>query len=150
MVKMCGNVAHVSRESLRSLMAAQDTLLFQKKRKAWRFYGGERPKSTKTDATFILERNLTCVFLFAASSHVMNELLETERAYVEELLCVLEVGTAIPSESPPSFMVFLFLFFTNVLCQTTGLRSRDGQPRHGPSHPQHPPQQKGHPVWQHV
>ena len=25
------------------------------------------------------------------SSHVMNELLETERAYVEELLCVLEV-----------------------------------------------------------
>lgn len=26
------------------------------------------------------------------SSHVMNELLETERAYVEELLCVLEVS----------------------------------------------------------
>lgn len=25
-------------------------------------------------------------------SHVMNELLETERAYVEELLCVLEVS----------------------------------------------------------
>lgn len=24
--------------------------------------------------------------------HVMNELLETERAYVEELLCVLQVG----------------------------------------------------------
>lgn len=25
--------------------------------------------------------------------HVMNELLETERAYVEELLCVLEVSS---------------------------------------------------------
>lgn len=29
---------------------------------------------------------------FLCSSHVMNELLETERAYVEELLCVLEVS----------------------------------------------------------
>lgn len=28
---------------------------------------------------------------FLCFSHVMNELLETERAYVEELLCVLEV-----------------------------------------------------------
>uniref|UniRef100_A0A3P9JDN0 Guanine nucleotide exchange factor DBS n=1 Tax=Oryzias latipes TaxID=8090 RepID=A0A3P9JDN0_ORYLA len=59
----------------------------------------DRPKSTETDATFILERNLTCVFLFAASSHVMNELLETERAYVEELLCVLE-GYAAEMDNP--------------------------------------------------
>lgn len=29
---------------------------------------------------------------FLCFSHVMNELLETERAYVEELLCVLEVS----------------------------------------------------------
>ena len=27
--------------------------------------------------------------------HVMNELLETERAYVEELLCVLQVSAAV-------------------------------------------------------
>lgn len=33
---------------------------------------------------------LCCVC--AHFSHVMNELLETERAYVEELLCVLEVS----------------------------------------------------------
>lgn len=33
---------------------------------------------------------INCVF--KCSSHVMNELLETERAYVEELLCVLEVS----------------------------------------------------------
>lgn len=31
-------------------------------------------------------------FIFGPFSHVMNELLETERAYVEELLCVLEVS----------------------------------------------------------
>lgn len=30
----------------------------------------------------------------------MNELLETERAYVEELLCVLQVGTN-PNASVP-------------------------------------------------
>lgn len=34
--------------------------------------------------------SINCVF--RCSSHVMNELLETERAYVEELLCVLEVS----------------------------------------------------------
>lgn len=38
-----------------------------------------------------------CV-LYHHSSHVMNELLETERAYVEELLCVLEVGDHCHSE----------------------------------------------------
>lgn len=32
--------------------------------------------------------------------HVMNELLETERAYVEELLCVLQVGEVDSSLSP--------------------------------------------------
>lgn len=40
------------------------------------------------------------------SSHVMNELLETERAYVEELLCVLEV-------SVPRVSSCLYGTFTN-------------------------------------
>lgn len=33
------------------------------------------------------------IYSLCACRHVMNELLETERAYVEELLCVLQVGT---------------------------------------------------------
>lgn len=41
---------------------------------------------------------------FLCSSHVMNELLETERAYVEELLCVLEVSAryVAPQKCGPS------------------------------------------------
>lgn len=33
-----------------------------------------------------------CLYSLSVCRHVMNELLETERAYVEELLCVLQVG----------------------------------------------------------
>lgn len=33
-----------------------------------------------------------CLYALSVCRHVMNELLETERAYVEELLCVLQVG----------------------------------------------------------
>uniref|UniRef100_A0A665U0P0 Guanine nucleotide exchange factor DBS-like n=2 Tax=Echeneis naucrates TaxID=173247 RepID=A0A665U0P0_ECHNA len=40
-----------------------------------------------------------CVLVCVCSSHVMNELLETERAYVEELLCVLE-GYAAEMDNP--------------------------------------------------
>uniref|UniRef100_A0A667WS16 MCF.2 cell line derived transforming sequence like n=1 Tax=Myripristis murdjan TaxID=586833 RepID=A0A667WS16_9TELE len=40
-----------------------------------------------------------CVCVCARCSHVMNELLETERAYVEELLCVLE-GYAAEMDNP--------------------------------------------------
>lgn len=36
---------------------------------------------------------LFCLFSLPVRRHVMNELLETERAYVEELLCVLQVCT---------------------------------------------------------
>lgn len=44
------------------------------------------------------------------SSHVMNELLETERAYVEELLCVLEV-------SVPRVSSCLYGTFTNEIIE---------------------------------
>lgn len=42
--------------------------------------------------------------------HVMNELLETERAYVEELLCVLQV-----SESVNSFINEIHLHIKELL-----------------------------------
>lgn len=35
--------------------------------------------------------SFTSLSVFSACRHVMNELLETERVYVEELLCVLQV-----------------------------------------------------------
>lgn len=35
--------------------------------------------------------SIFCLCLLSGCRHVMNELLETERAYVEELLCVLQV-----------------------------------------------------------
>lgn len=35
--------------------------------------------------------SLFCLYSLPVCRHVMNELLETERAYVEELLCVLQV-----------------------------------------------------------
>lgn len=37
------------------------------------------------------------VFSVFVHRHVMNELLETERAYVEELLCVLQVSEFVSS-----------------------------------------------------
>lgn len=98
------DVMFISRGSLRFLMVAQDTLLFQKKRKAWQSFGGE--SKIHINGQDIKLKSHLCVSS-AAPSHVMNELLETERAYVEELLCVLEVSAAIPSEAPTLFVVFI-------------------------------------------
>lgn len=85
---------------LLSTMVAPDMLLSQKKRKTWQYFGGE---SVRRETSVIAvcrdtsqptkPKNLTDdQYIYIPSSHVMNELLETERAYVEELLCVLEVS----------------------------------------------------------
>lgn len=86
----------------------------------------------------------------------MNELLETERAYVEELLCVLEVrghcvihSTFLHKDYSRFFPPCDYKWFFK-LYLIEGLRGRDGQPRHGSSHPQQPTKQEGHSVWQYV
>lgn len=83
-----------------STMAVPDMLLSQKKRKTWQYFGGESVrretsviavcKDTSQPAKPKNPIDDQCVYI--PSSHVMNELLETERAYVEELLCVLELS----------------------------------------------------------
>lgn len=45
-----------------------------------------------SDSVYLLSPHVWSLPL-SVCRHVMNELLETERAYVEELLCVLQVGT---------------------------------------------------------
>lgn len=54
--------------------------------------------------------------------HVMNELLDTERAYVEELLCVLEVrlgmGQAVASLSYYNSFVFKLFLWLGLLTKT--------------------------------
>uniref|UniRef100_A0A672ZDA8 Mcf.2 cell line derived transforming sequence-like a n=1 Tax=Sphaeramia orbicularis TaxID=375764 RepID=A0A672ZDA8_9TELE len=57
------------------------------------------PQSSPSKCTFKTTRlhlNIVCSVLYR---HVMNELLETERAYVDELLCVLE-GYAAEMDNP--------------------------------------------------
>uniref|UniRef100_A0A6I8P5N0 MCF.2 cell line derived transforming sequence like n=1 Tax=Ornithorhynchus anatinus TaxID=9258 RepID=A0A6I8P5N0_ORNAN len=57
--------------------------------------GSER-SSSPDGSVFVAIHNFVCFLLYR---HVMNELLETERAYVDELLCVLE-GYAAEMENP--------------------------------------------------
>lgn len=55
--------------------------------------------------------------MFVCSSHVMNELLDTERAYVEELLCVLEVSIVLhPGFRPRSVTRGSFVFDVPSMC----------------------------------
>lgn len=81
-----------------STMAAPDMLLSQKKRKIWQYFGGESVKTSviavckDTSQPTKPKNPIDDQYVYIPSSHVMNELLETERAYVEELLCVLEVS----------------------------------------------------------
>lgn len=92
-----------SRRSLPYITVAPDTLLSQKKKKTWQCFGGKGPKVILSDivifcvfSVLVLQYNSMQAsansLALLRSSHVMNELLETERAYVEELLCVLEVS----------------------------------------------------------
>lgn len=61
----------------------------QRRRRTWRCSGGERPAATLFH--LISQQTALLMLVCRVCSHVMNELLETERAYVEELLCVLQV-----------------------------------------------------------
>lgn len=83
-----------------STMVASDMLLSQKKRKTWQYFGGESVRH-ETSVIAVCKDTIQPTkpknpiddqYVYIPSSHVMNELLETERAYVEELLCVLEVS----------------------------------------------------------
>lgn len=74
-----------------------------------------------SDPLFDLSFCLLCV-----CRHVMNELLETERAYVEELLCVLQVFIHSSKCSffcllqSLAFHVFLFCFMFTGICLWDG------------------------------
>lgn len=84
----------------------------------------------------------------------MNELLETERAYVEELLCVLQVCISLspgPSEtSSSSSHTCVSVLTVFVLLGVSGLCLRDGQPSHGQSHAHSSAKQERCAVWQHA
>lgn len=43
----------------------------------------------------VIDCSSLCVCSVFVHRHVMNELLETERAYVEELMCVLQVSESV-------------------------------------------------------
>lgn len=45
----------------------------------------------------VIDCSSLCVCSVFVQRHVMNELLETERAYVEELMCVLQVSESVSS-----------------------------------------------------
>lgn len=90
-----------------STMVAPDMLLSQKKRKTWQYSGGESVRRETSVITVCKDTSqlakpknpIDDQYAYMPSSHVMNELLETERAYVEELLCVLEVSGHCDSHS---------------------------------------------------
>lgn len=107
---------------------------------------------------------LPLIVVVLCSSHVMNELLETERAYVEELLCVLEVSARFLCVSIHGHRWFRTnpitgringrsagkVNYMDVMYVILGLCSRDGQPCHGSPHPQQPAKQEGYSFWEHV
>lgn len=80
----------------------------------------------------------------------MNELLETERAYVEELLCVLQVFVC----STEKFIICFFSWAcVSCLCSlvcVSGICVWDGQSSHVSPHPCSSAEQKGDSVWQHA
>lgn len=89
--------------------------------------------------------------LFVHLSHVMRELLDTERIYVEELLSVLLVRGEI-KQIPVVYKADLLILCLHkwFIPVTEGIQSWDGEPSSvGPS-ASHPPQQARHPLWKHA
>lgn len=66
--------------------------------------------------------------LFVLSSHVMNELLETERAYVEELLCVLEVSFLAVQSVPQSPHIYWWYVWTTAVVSLQGYAAEMDNP----------------------
>lgn len=97
-------------------------LLYLRRRKTWLCCAGQSRVKGQRGKHMCLTRPSTplysvvmnCSSLSVCSvlvhRHVMNELLETERAYVEELLCVLQV-----SESVNSFINEIHLHIKELL-----------------------------------
>lgn len=83
------------RWTLPHITVASGMLLCQRRRKTWQCFGGKWRGVKGHPLSLSRERSdavMTEGSVLPCCSHVMNELLETERAYVEELLCVLEVS----------------------------------------------------------
>lgn len=80
-------------------------LLYLRRRKPWLCCAGQsrvKGQRGKGETCALLDHqhpSTVCSSLSVCSvfvhRHVMNELLETERAYVEELLCVLQVSESV-------------------------------------------------------
>lgn len=87
--------------------------------------------------------------LFVHLSHVMRELLNTERIYVDELLSVLLVrGNR--KRLPVVYKADSLVLYLRFIVTTEGVQGRDGQPSSGRAPAAHPPQQAGHPLRKHA
>lgn len=74
-------------------MEAVVQLQCRMKRKTWLYFVGlsGNKKEEKFSIFYKNDEIMNRFVCVCGCRHVMNELLETERAYVEELLCVLQV-----------------------------------------------------------
>lgn len=123
---------HRARANCRMEAVTADMPLCQRRRRTWQFSEGEgwatthssiiRPQHCSScvlimPAPYPLSNLIAlspclclclCFSLFPCR-HVMNELLETERAYVEELLCVLQVFTHPTIPQAIAKLIFLSL-----------------------------------------
>lgn len=132
-----------------------DMHLSQRRRRTWQCWGGEGPSLSHLESNYTADGqwlrflcwlpsfiSMHLISFLSVCRHVMNELLETERAYVEELLCVLQVGinSSLTLVQNPWTDSAVF----------TGLCIWDGQPSCASPHACSPAEQKGGSIWKHA
>lgn len=94
----------VLRRSVRGLIQIVKSIWFMEC-----FFTLFQSSSLTSFISILMNHFMLLIWLCDICRHVMNELLETERAYVEELLCVLEVSCTYICPPPEGRLAFGFI-----------------------------------------